>query len=116
MSNIDKWQFYVQKLGKAEEKLRSAIIDWRNFKKAITKKKYENYVSDRNYDLFQWTPNEMLDKINVAKVKVEFCKIKIEFYREMELNGKNQSNEEKLNRLNSKAANYMSKYDYLGDL
>ena len=116
MSHLEKWRFYVEKLGSAEEKLRGSIVDWRKYKKAISRQKYEERVPDLRYQMFNFTPNEMIFQINKAKIQTEFYRIKIDYYKELEQNGETLQNQAKLRQLNTKAAQYMASYDYLGEI
>ena len=87
---LEKWQEYVDRLGRAEIKLRKAINEWRKFKKLVVKQRYENSVPDKAHELFQYTPYNYLDQIQDAKTVVKFFETKIEFYMEIEKNGMTQ--------------------------
>ena len=108
---LNKWRFYVECLGKSEENLKAAINEWRRFKKIVIKQRYENEVKTQDMEWLNTRPIYFLDKIEDEKIKIEFCKKKIEYYKEIHISGKVMENEEKLLRLNGELAEMMKKHN-----
>ena len=101
---VNKWQEYVEKLGRAENQLRTAINEWRRFKNFVTKQRYENTIPKKFEPYADLKPRDLLTAIDEAKIKVKFCEIKIEYYRELEKKGATVANREKRRGLEAKAA------------
>ena len=72
---LQKWQEYVDRLGRAQAKLRLAINEWRNYKRWIIKHKYENQVSAKAQEAFQFTPYYYLDEIEIRLVNIMHMEI-----------------------------------------
>ena len=115
--SLTKWRFYVKCLGSSEEKLKDSINEWRKFKKVVIKQKYENEIKPSDLEWLNTRPTYFLDKINDEKIKIKFCKKKIDYYREIHVNGTNHENEQKLLELNNELGSMMAKHaDILNQL
>ena len=99
MDPKSKWTFYVNKLYDAELQTKKCINDYRNYKQKLGAFRYENGVSVNQRQLFQIPPIKFIDDIFTAKARTQFCKLKIEFYKTITLEGENLSNREKLSNL-----------------
>ena len=112
-----KWKEYVERLGRAENQVKKAINEWRNYKTFIQKQRYEAAVAEKNLQYLDVTPRELLERIKEAKIKVKFCELKIQYYREIETKGVTMKNKKLRESLNAKAAAIVHDYhDLISDL
>ena len=110
MSAREKWEFYVEKLRVAELKAKDAIIEYRNYKKAFVNYRYEKDRTPKQLELFNIPPNVFINKIFSARARVNFCKLKINYYRTISKEGQTLNNKLKLSNLEKQCADLISKY------
>ena len=110
MDTKDKWRLYVERLGSAENAIKRFIKEFRLFKRKVFSQKHENECPDNCTQLFDTTPNFHLNRIHGERKKIEFCKLKIKYYKELEVNGETVNNQNMLFDINMKCKLLMKKY------
>ena len=112
MSKV-KWTEYVNRLGRCEDSLRIAIKDFREYKKLLYKHKYETERSPQLRRIFDASPNTLLDKIDELNIKIEFCKLKINYYRIITKEGETVNNRTQLVNIASDCTKMLNRYRHL---
>ena len=110
MDAKNKWKLYVERLGVSENAIKRYIKDFRLFKRKVFSQKHENLCPEACTELFDTTPNFHLNRIHNERIKIQFCKLKIQYYRELELNGETIGNQNLLFDVNMKCKNLMKKH------
>ena len=105
-----KWEFYVAKLQKAESQTRQAINDYRKFKTKFITFRYENGLSENQRETFSIPPVQLIDKIYTAQARTSFCKLKIEFYKILQLEGETIANKQRLTEIDIECGKLMKKH------
>ena len=113
MSALSKWQEYVDRYGRLENKIRQDIAKWRNFKKSVNKQKYENRIPDSKYDLLSRSPAHYLQNIEDSQIQLKFCELKIKFYKEIVKNGQTLSNLQTRNKLQQQIAVMLDQHEHI---
>ena len=108
-----KWQEYISRLGTCENQIRLAIRDFREYKKLVFKHRYENERSPYLRRIFQENPNEILDRIDRLKRKIQFCKLKINYYRIICTDGETFDNRVELLNIQTKCNKLLNQFEYL---
>ena len=108
-----KWEEYITRLGQCEAQIRIAIREFRAYKKLIFKHKYEQDRSPYLKRIFEASPNDLLDKIEQLQKKIEFCKLKINYYKTVVTEGETFDNRLELARSEQKCNRMLNAYPYL---
>ena len=109
----EKWQEYIKRLGVCENEIRLAIREFRAYKRLVFKHHYEKERSPYLTRIFATNPNQLLDKIDQFQKKIEFCKLKISYYKLVTTEGETFENRIELASLSQKCNKMLNKYAFL---
>ena len=105
-----KWEFYVHKMYDAEQKVKKAINNYRDFKETLANYRYERLRTKKERKCFDVSPNVLIDEIFAAKARITFIETKIEFYKTISIEGETLANKSKLASLEKRCAQLLSEY------
>ena len=77
----EKWQFYTHQLESAENLLRTAINEFKNFKDLVARTRYEHPIQGRHQYLKTRSLYDIHMAVEAGRVKKKFYAMKAQFYR-----------------------------------
>ena len=79
----EKHNYYQVKLANADEQLKNAINEWRQYKLAVKKSHYRQSHSEHIKEILKKDYWAMLSKLRIYEVRKNFFANKVEYYAEI---------------------------------